>query len=113
MTRLGFLTVVVCVAELLPELESAVLELTNAVFEMIVPSVTEVLTRTTRVKTAEPTAKLAFVQLIAPVPPTAGCVGQVHPAGAVIDLKVVFVGTVSERTALAAVSGPLLVAAGV
>ena len=89
---------------------SEVLELTETVFEMVEPSVTEVLTRTTSVKTDEPTAKLGFVQLIAPVPPCAGCVGQVHPAGAVIDLKVVFVGTVSERTALAAVSGPLLVA---
>ena len=72
------MTVVVCIAELLPELESAVPELTEAVFEIVELFVTEVLTRTTRVKTAEPTAKLGFVQLIAPVPPTAGCVGQVH-----------------------------------
>jgi hypothetical protein len=49
-----------------------VLELTLAVLEMIVPSVTVVLTLTIRVKIEDPTPKLGFVQLIAPVPPTAG-----------------------------------------
>src|SRR5215210_9561471 len=106
MTSKGFLTVVVCVAELLPPLESVVLELTEAVLEMIVPSVAVVLTLTIRVKMDDPTPKLGFVQLIEPVPPTAGTVPQVQPAGAVIDLNVVLVGTVSVKTALLAVSGP-------
>src|SRR4051794_29432879 len=109
MTRKGCLTVVVCVAELLPLLESVALELTEAVFEMIVPSAVAALTLTTRVKIDDPTAKLGFVQLIEPVPPTAGTVPQVQPAGGVIDLKVVLVGTVSARTALLAGSGPPLV----
>src|SRR5207248_7327942 len=110
MTSKGCLTVVVCVAELLPELESKVLELTDAVLEIVVPSVTEAPTLTTSVKTADPAANDEFVQLIEPVPPTDGVVGQVHPLGGAIDLKVVFVGTVSERTALTAVLGPPLVA---
>ena len=107
-TSLGCLTVVVADPSLLPEFESA-LELTVAVFEINVPSVTDVPTRTTRVKIADPTEKLEFEQLIAPVPPIDGCVGQVHPAAGVIDLKVVFVGVVSDSVAFGAASGPLFV----
>src|SRR6266496_4844684 len=105
----GFLTVVVSVAELSPVSGSNVLELIEAVFEILVPSATAAPTLTTSVKSAEPTPKLGFVQPIAPVPPTAGVVPQVQPTGGVIDLNVVFVGTVSDKAALEAVSSPPLV----
>ncbi len=108
MTSIGVLAVVVVVAELLAELGSAVLELTEAVLEIVVPSVTAAPTLTTRVKTAvAPELKLEFVQVIVPVAPTAGLV-QDQPVGAVIDLKVVFVGTVSVRVTLLAALGPPL-----
>jgi len=50
------------------------------------------------------------VQVIVPVPPTAGTVPQVHPAGGVIDTKVVFGGVASENVIPAvATAGPLFV----
>src|SRR5256714_15398842 len=78
----------------------------EAVFEMVVLSATPALTRTTKVNTEDPTAKLGLLQPIAPVPPTDGAVPHVHPAGAVIDLNVVFVGVESDNVAFVAVSGP-------
>ena len=43
----------------------------------------------------EQTPPLPGQQLIAPVPPTAGTVGQVAPAGIASETNVVFAGTVS------------------
>jgi hypothetical protein len=52
----------------------------------------------------------AAVHVIVPVPPTAGLVPQVHPAGGVIDWKVVFGGVTCVKLApAAATAGPLLV----
>jgi hypothetical protein len=53
-------------------------------------------------------ARLALMQVIVPVAPTAGVV-HVHPAGDEIDAKVVFVGTASVKVRFDAVAGPLLV----
>ena len=90
MTSSGAFTVVVAVAELLAAMESVVAELALAVFEITVPSVTEVLTLTTTVKVAvEPVVSVVAEQEIMPVPPVAGVV-QLQPAGgAEIDPKVV------------------------
>lgn len=49
---------------------------------------------------------LPSLHVIVPVPPTAGRVGQVHPAGGVIDTKVVFAGVVSVRLTPVAIAGP-------
>jgi len=74
---------------LLAAIESVVAELAVAVFEITVPSVTEVLTLTTTVKlVVEPVDSVAAEQEIVPVPPTAG-VMQVQLAGTVIDRKFV------------------------
>ena len=53
-------------------------------------------------------ATLGFVHVIVPVAPTAGVV-QVHPAGAEIEAKVVFVGVASVNVAPVAAAGPLFV----
>ena len=48
-------------------------------------------------------------QLMAPVPPTAGSVGQIHPAGIPRETKVVNAGTLPVNTPPAAEDGPALV----
>ena len=45
-------------------------------------------------------------QLMAPVPPTAGVVGQVKPAGIARETKVVFAGTLDEKTGFRGDPGP-------
>src|SRR5450432_3790504 len=45
-------------------------------------------------------------QLMAPVPPTAGSVGQVTPAGTARETKVVFAGTEVENVGLSGLAGP-------
>jgi hypothetical protein len=60
------------------------------------------------VKVDDPGAKLGFVQVIVPVPFTAGVVHD-HPAGIVIDWNVVFGGVVSVMLTVVAVLGPLFV----
>ena len=55
-----------------------------------------------------PDAMLGFVQVMVPVPPTAGVL-QVHPAGAEIDANVVLVGVASVNVAPVAAAGPLFV----
>ena len=97
------------VAVLFAELGSAVVELTVAVSLMGVPCTVPATTFTTKVNAPAPGATLGFVQLMFPVPPTAGRVPQVHPAGGVIDTKVVFGGVTSVKLAPAAALGPLLV----
>src|SRR5947209_7207899 len=110
MTIKGALTVVVCVAELLPGIESVVEELIEAVLEMVDSSVTELLTFTVNWKNADaPDARLAIVQVTEPVPPTDGVV-QDQPAGDESALKVVPLGIASVTCTLLAVAGPLLLA---
>ena len=63
---------------------------------------------TTMIDAEVVSAKLASVQVIFPVAPTAGLV-QVHPAGAETEAKVVLVGTASRKLTAVAAAGPLLV----
>jgi long-subunit acyl-CoA synthetase (AMP-forming) len=53
-------------------------------------------------------ASVAMVQVIVPVPPTAGVV-QLQPPGDESDVNVVFAGSVSVSETLCATFGPLLV----
>jgi hypothetical protein len=81
---------------------------------MLVPEGALAFTCNTSVKLAVfavPTARLPLsVQVIVPVPPTAGTVPQVHPVGGVIDWKFVFGGVVSVKVMpVVAAAGPLLV----
>ena len=101
-------TVVVAVALLLPVLESAVVELTVAVLEIVLPSAVSGLTWTTMVKVAvAPLASEAVVQFTVPVEPTAGVV-HVQPAGVAIDWNVVCDGNGSFMVTVAAAFGPAL-----
>lgn len=88
-----------------PGFGSFVDELTVAVLVIVPPDGIVGLTFTTSVKLAFPIPKDAFVQLTAPVAPTAGVV-QLQPPGEASETKVVPAGTESARTALAAASGP-------
>src|SRR5439155_6559440 len=100
---------VVAMAVLLAGLGSKVEELTFAVLVSVLPARVLVLTRTTMVKVAvAPLTNDAVVQVTVPVVPTAG-VGQVQPAGLVIDWKVLCDGSRSVTVTFAAVEGPLLV----
>jgi hypothetical protein len=64
---------------------------------------------TTTIFAEVPDARFAeSVQLIVPVPPTAGVV-QLHPAGARTESNVVFVGVASVKLTPVAAAGPLLV----
>ena len=94
----------------MPAIESVVVVLAFTVFDITVPSVTVVLTRTCTGKVAVPFTEIALPdeQLICPVPPTAG-VTQVHPAGGVRDLKLTSAGRLSTKLGLAAAAGPLFV----
>ena len=69
---------------------------------------TTMATATTSRKLDVVTAKLALLQLIAPLAPTAGVV-HVQPAGAMSETNVVPEGSVSLQLALVALSGPLFV----
>src|SRR5437773_2291247 len=101
-------TVVVAVALLLPVLASAVVELTVAVLEIVLPSSAAGLTWTPRVKVAvAPLANEAVVQFTVPVEPAAGVV-QLQPAGVGIDWNVVCGGSGSFIVTLAAAFGPAL-----
>lgn len=103
------LTVVVAVALLLAELPSAVADVIVAVLERTVPFDTDGETATVSVKIALPAANEALEQVTVPPAPIAGVV-QDQPPAADNETKVVPVGSVSLQLALAAVSGPLLVA---
>jgi hypothetical protein len=98
------------VAELLLEIESVVVVLAFTVFEMIVPSVTVVLTRTcTEIETlAFALIEVADEQEIDPLPPTAGVI-QVHPGADVNERKVTSAGKLSVNAGFAATAGPLFV----
>src|SRR5438067_1767786 len=101
-------TVVVAVALLLLVFESAVVELTVAVFEIVAPSAVSGLTWTARVNVAvAPLANDPVVQFTVPVAPTGGVV-QDHPAGVGIDWNVVCEGNGSFMVTLVATFGPAL-----
>jgi hypothetical protein len=89
---------------------SYVVVLTEAAPVITVPAATPLFTFTwiCRLAAGAPFAKLAMVHEMFPVPFTAGVV-QLHPAGGVIDWNVVFAGTASVNTDVAASLGPAFV----
>ena len=101
-------TVVVAVLELLAGVGSVEAELMVAVSLKTVPCATEFPTWTTNVKIEGPGARLVWVELTVPVPPTAGVVLD-QPPGEVSETKVVPAGSVSFSATEAAELGPLLV----
>ena len=73
---------------------------------MMVPDAVPAVTFTITVKLAVTDgARVDMVQVIVPVPPTAGVVHD-QPVGGVIETNVVFVGTVSVTLTDAALPGP-------
>src|SRR5512132_3085095 len=81
-------TVVVAVAVLFAALGSVVAAVTIAVFVMIVAFGVAASTFSTSVnESLAPAATVGFVQVMAPVPPTAGVV-QAYPAGEASDTNV-------------------------
>ena len=104
-------TVTVVVVVLFVVLGSVPVSLTVAVFVMVVPFATPAFTSTTIVKfpLVELAASAALaVQVIAPVPPTAGTVPQVQPAGGVAEINVVLAGVFCVSDALRAWTEALL-----
>ena len=102
-------TIVVAVALLFAEFGSVADEATETAFVIAVPFATPVFTFTTIVKVPEvDPAMFVSVQLTLPVPPTIG-VMQLHPAGALREMKVVLAGIVVTRVALSAALGPVFV----
>ena len=99
------------VAVLLARLGSVPVSLTVTELVIVEPAAAAAVMATTTVKVDDaPPANAAFaVQVIVPVPPTAGCVPQVQPAAAATDRKVVFAGVVCVIVAPAAAVVPLLV----
>ncbi len=93
------------VAELFPELESLVVDVTVAVSLIAVPAAVPAVTCRTSVKLDDPGAKVELLHVIVPVPPTTGVVHD-HPAGVEIDRNVVFGGVFSVIAADAALLGP-------
>src|SRR5260221_123279 len=95
--RLTFaFTTVFVVVELLVTLGSPLPEVTEAFAVIVVPSAVAAFTfRIRLIFVTDPAARLAFVHVTAPVPPTMG-VTQLQPGGNVNAWKVVFAGTVSK-----------------
>jgi hypothetical protein len=91
------------VALLFPLFGSLVVDATEAVSVIVVPTATLVLTFTTKVKLAEPAA-IAVVSVHFKVART-----QLHPAGPVKETAVVFTGNVSLSSGAFAVAGPAFV----
>jgi hypothetical protein len=89
-------TTTVAVALLLVRLGTTLVAVAVAVSVMFVPEGVAEITWSTTAKVPLPLIArlLPSVQVIVPVPPTAGTVPQVHPAGGVIDWNVVFGGVV-------------------
>lgn len=95
---------------------SVVCEVTSAELTMEVPAAAAAFTVTTNIKF--PVVVPLFMAALAeqrtvPVPPTAGAVPQVQPAGGVIELNVVLGGVCWYSTAAVAALGPLLVTVSV
>jgi len=97
------------VALLLALLGSVVAELIVAVSMIVVPAEVPAVTFTITGKLAVPGAKLVFVQVIVPVPPTAGTVHDQPDGTGLSDTKVVFAGIVSVKLADVAAPGPAFV----
>jgi|SRR5208282_509810 len=106
-------TTTVALALLLVRLGTIFVAVAESVSVMFVPDGVFEATCSTSVKVAVfavPTARLLpSVQVIVPVPPTAGTVPQVHPTAGVIDWKVVFGGVVCVNVVVVAAAGPSLV----
>src|ERR1700683_5718499 len=112
----GEATIVLAVVVLFATFTSLVVGPIFAVLEMTVPDAVLALTFTTSGSCAvepdgnaapEQTPAVPGQQLLAPVPPTAGSVGQVVPAGSASETKVVLPGTVSPKVTLLTEFGPL------
>jgi hypothetical protein len=102
-------TVTLAVALLFELLGSVIDEEPMSVSVMIVPVAVPAFTFVTRMnEPVEPLARVAMLQVIVPVAPTAG-VEQPHVPGLVRETNVVFVGIASVKLTVAAVAGPLLV----
>jgi hypothetical protein len=81
-----------------------------AVSVITVPAAVPAFTCTTKTTVPlDPAGAAGAVQLIAPVPPTAGVV-HVVPGGAEMDTKVVLVGVVSVSVGFVALAAPTFVA---
>src|SRR5271154_1950273 len=112
----GEATMVVAVDVLFATFTSFVVGAIFAVFEITVPDAVPPFTFTTSgscavvpdgIAAPEQTPPVPGQQLIAPVPPTAGRVGQVTPAGSTSETKVVLAGTVSVKVTPLTELGPL------
>src|SRR5271154_5215743 len=112
----GEATIVVAVDVLFAMFTSLAVGAIFAVLDMTVPDAVPPFTFTTSgscavvpdgIAAPEQTPPVPGQQLIAPVPPTAGRVGQVAPAGSTRETKVVLAGTVSVKVTLLAEFGPL------
>ena len=102
-------TVTLAVALLFEGLGSVTDEEPISVSVITVPVAVPAFTFATRVnEAAEPAARLAMLQLIVPVAPTAG-VEQLHAAGLASETKVVLVGIASVKVTVVAAAGPLFV----
>lgn len=90
-------TTTVALALLFVRLGTMLVAFAVTVSVMFVPDAVVESTCNTSVKLAvTPTFRVPVrVQVMVPVPPTGGTVPQVHPAGGVIDWKVVFGGVTS------------------
>jgi hypothetical protein len=100
------MTCVFVVAELLLEFGSVGVLLTVAVVAMLDPSAALEFALTTRIMVPlDPAGMLVAVQVMVPVPPTAGVL---QVTGALSDTKVELAGTGSVKVTLVAMAGPLL-----
>src|SRR3954463_3553235 len=106
-------TWIVTEAVLLEMPGTRLLALAVAVSVILVPEgVPEITCKTTvneTVFTAPTPSELPSLQVIVPVPPTAGKVGHDQPAGTEIDWNVILGGVFCVKVGLLAVAGPLLV----
>src|SRR5579863_740574 len=102
-------TTVLTVAVLFAEFGSVTAELTVAFCVITVPPATPLFTFITSVNV--PDVEPAIFELVQTTFAGPGVPGVMHdhPAGAIIDVKAVFAGTVSTRVALSAALGPLFV----
>ena len=110
------LTVTDVVVVLFAGTGSVPVSLTVAVFVIVEPTVTPAFTSTTMEKL--PVVEFAAtdpvaVQVIVPVPPTAGTVPHVHPVGAAAETNVVFVGVLCVSVAPMPASALLFVTVSV
>lgn len=102
-------TVTFAVALLFAGLGSVMEEEPMSVSVMTVPVAVPAFTLVTRVnEPLEPTARVAMLHVMVPVPPTGGVV-QLQEPGLARDTNVVLVGTASVKLTVVAADGPLFV----